>query len=75
MVYENALNIYTDGSCYSGPRRGGIGIIFITIDEAGNEVVEEIELPGYQQATNNQMELMACIKALERACTHESIFS
>ncbi len=75
MVYENALNIYTDGSCYSGPRRGGIGIIFVTINEAGDEVVEEIELPGYQQATNNQMELMACIKALQRACSYNLIYS
>ncbi len=75
MVYENALNIYTDGSCYPGPRRGGIGIIFVTVDETGNDAIEEIGLPGYQQATNNQMELMACIKAMRIASTHKSINS
>lgn len=68
MVYENALNIYTDGSSYSRPRRGGIGIRYITIDEFGNEEIDDHAPPGYKEATNNEMELMACIKALEGAC-------
>lgn len=28
---ENALNIYTDGSCLPAPRRGGAGYLFITV--------------------------------------------
>ena len=75
MVYENALNIYTDGSSYSRPRRGGIGIRYITIDEFGNEEIDDHALPGYKEATNNEMELMACIKALEGACNHIKIES
>jgi len=75
MVYENALNIYTDGSSYSNPRRGGIGIRYITIDEAGDEIIDDDAPPGYKEATSNEMELMACIKALEGACNHEKIDS
>jgi hypothetical protein len=54
MVYEKALNIYTDGSSLpAAPRRGGIGILFVTINESGDEVAENIELPGHAGATNN----------------------
>src|SRR5437016_10942417 len=73
MVHENALNIYTDGSSYSRPRRGGIAIRYVTIDEQGDEVIKDDVLPGHEGATNNEMELTACIKALEGARDHESI--
>jgi len=66
-MLEHSLNIYTDGSSYSGPRTGGIGIRFITINELGNEVIQDVELPGYKGATNNQMELHACVVALQEA--------
>jgi ribonuclease HI len=72
MVYENALNIYADGSSYSHPRRGGIGIRYVTIDGAGNEVVQNEDTLGHEGATNNEMELLACIKALEGASEHPS---
>jgi len=67
---DNALNIFTDGSCLPHPRRGGIGIVVVTTDAAGEEVVESHCLSGYKDATNNQMELMACIKGLELARAH-----
>jgi ribonuclease HI len=67
MTIEDALNIYTDGSSYSSPRMGGIGIRFVTIDELGNDKPFDVDLPGYQGATNNQMELQACIQALKEA--------
>lgn len=73
MTYEDALNIYTDGSSFQKPRRGGIGIRYITINDAGDEIVTDDVPPGYEQATNNQMELMACIMALEGARSHPSI--
>ena len=62
---ENAINIYTDGSCYSGPRRGGMGILFVVVNEEGNEVVFEEKPLGYRNATNQQMELQACIHSLK----------
>jgi ribonuclease HI len=68
MIEENALNIYTDGSQFSHPRRGGYAIRIIYSDEIGNEFPEDIIInescPG---ATNNQMELLACVRALEEA--------
>jgi ribonuclease HI len=75
MVYENALNIYTDGSSFSHPRRGGMAIRFVWIDEAGDEVIEDEEIAGHEQATNNEMELTACVEALERAARHRIIHS
>lgn len=67
MIDEDALNIFTDGSMYSGPRTGGIGIRFVTVDDNGNEKIHDLELPGYKGATNNQMELHACVVALREA--------
>ena len=64
---ENALNIYTDGSMLPAPRRGGGGIYFIVVDAQGNEEDYEQPLPGYQGATQNQMELEAPIQALKMA--------
>lgn len=70
---ENDLNIYTDGSSYSAPRRGGIGILFVTVDDEGNERIDEYPFPGYDGATNNQAELEACVQAL-RAITKRRPF-
>lgn len=67
MIDERALNIYTDGSSKSRPRRGGIGVIFVYVDHNGKEVSEPLNLPGYKSATNNEMEINACIVALENA--------
>lgn len=67
MLDEKALNIYTDGSSFSSPRRGGIGMRFVLVDELGCEQAEDWSPPGYKCATNNQMELKACIVALNEA--------
>lgn len=61
---ERAVNVFTDGSSLPSPRRGGTGICIVTVDEAGHEVIDHIQPLGYQGATNQQMELMACIQAL-----------
>ena len=67
MLAENALHIYTDGSSLPSPRRGGIGIRFLLIDSQGREEISDSRHAGYKGATNNQMELQACIVALEEA--------
>lgn len=64
---DNALNICTDGSSYSGPRVGGAGFLFIAVDENGELQVREDSPPGWKGATNNQMELQTCIEALRIA--------
>lgn len=61
---ENALIIYTDGSCKERPRRGGYAFIILTEDEAGEERLLEHNPPGKFGATNIEMELTACIEAL-----------
>lgn len=76
MVHENALNIYTDGSMYSGPRAGGIGIIFVVINDIGDaQIIKEFDRTGYRQSTNQEMELQACIVGLEEALEDESLSS
>ena len=67
MPLENAINIYTDGSSFSKPRSGGIGIRVVIINSSGLEEYEDFPLPGYAGATNNQMELTACIEGLKIA--------
>ena len=74
MIDENTLIIYTDGSSLSKPsRRGGIGVRFIYSNEKGEEIIEELDVPGYKGATNNQMELFACTRALIES-THIPVF-
>jgi len=67
MTVEDALEIYTDGSSFQSPRVGGIGIRFVRIDPSGNDQIQDVQFAGYKNATNNQMELKACIMALEEA--------
>jgi ribonuclease HI len=65
---EETLEAYTDGSCLPSPRRGGIGIRFVAVDDAtGDEVTEDLSPPGYKGATNQEMELLACTKAFQEA--------
>lgn len=55
----NQLIIYTDGSSRGNPGRGGYGVILLW----GN-IRKELSA-GYRLTTNNRMELLAVIKALE----------
>lgn len=53
------ISIYTDGACSGNPGKGGWGAVLIY----GKN---QKEISGYEsQTTNNRMELMAIIKALE----------
>jgi ribonuclease HI len=64
---HNALTIYTDGSASHGPRKGGVGYLMVypTADGTGEVQIVSDE-QGYKDATNNEMELMAAVLALER---------
>ena len=58
------VTIYTDGACSGNPGPGGWGVLMRALD--GGTVVKERELSGGEPATtNNRMELMAAIAALE----------
>ncbi|KMW59257.1 Ribonuclease HI [Candidatus Rhodobacter oscarellae] len=58
------LFAYTDGACSGNPGPGGWGALLIACD--GDAVLKERELKGGEaDTTNNRMELMAAIKALD----------
>lgn len=58
------LFAYTDGACSGNPGPGGWGVLLVARD--GGKVVKERELSGGEAlTTNNRMELMAAISALE----------
>jgi len=55
---------YTDGACSGNPGPGGWGALLVARD--GETVLKESELSGgAEETTNNRMELMAAISALE----------
>jgi ribonuclease HI len=59
-----SLVAYTDGACSGNPGPGGWGVVLRALD--GGQVVKERELSGGEAlTTNNRMELMAAISALE----------
>lgn len=58
------LFAYTDGACSGNPGPGGWGVLLIARD--GDTVLKERELQGGEGlTTNNRMELLAAISALE----------
>ncbi|MGY9047258.1 MAG: ribonuclease HI [Rhodobacterales bacterium] len=55
---------YTDGACSGNPGPGGWGVLMRAMD--GATIVKERELSGGEaDTTNNRMELLAAISALE----------
>jgi ribonuclease HI len=58
------LFAYTDGACSGNPGPGGWGAVLVARD--GAQILKERDLSGGEPATtNNRMELMAAIAALE----------
>ena len=58
---HNKINIYTDGSALGNPGPGGYGIILSWVGKAYTKEISQ----GYRYTTNNRMELLAVIVALE----------
>jgi len=64
MEEKTFVEIYTDGACSGNPGSGGYGAIIKYTDSLGK--VHEKELTeGFLKTTNNRMELLAPIVALE----------
>src|SRR5215470_7402557 len=62
---SRSIQIFTDGSAIENPGgKGGIAVVVRYPDHSKlpDEVICEL---GYMESTNNRMELLACIKALE----------
>ncbi len=59
------LYAYTDGACSGNPGPGGWGVLLRAIDDDG-KIAKQRELKGGEpDTTNNRMELLAAINALE----------
>jgi ribonuclease HI len=59
-----ALFAYTDGACSGNPGPGGWGVLLRAVE--GDTILKERTLNGgAPETTNNQMELLAAISALE----------
>lgn len=58
------VTIYTDGSSRGNPGPGGYGAVLLYVDPSGTEHRRELS-QGYRHTTNNRMELMGAIVALE----------
>ncbi len=59
MINHKGLTIYTDGAARGNPGRGGYGAILMWKNES-KEISE-----GFLHTTNNRMELLSVIAALE----------
>lgn len=66
------IKIYTDGSYKPSTNKGGYGVVIVN-----NGEIEKILYQGYQNTTNNRMELLAFIAALEyyKESTELTIYS
>lgn len=58
------VTIYTDGACRGNPGNGGYGCVLLYTDETGKTIRKEFS-EGFADTTNNRMELMAVIVAVE----------
>jgi ribonuclease HI len=59
------IEIYTDGACRGNPDGpGGYGVVMRYIDQDGTVHIKELS-EGFQNTTNNRMELMGVLKALQ----------
>ncbi len=65
--------VYTDGSSRGNPGPGGYGAVMRYVDPAGTLHQKELA-QGYRRTTNNRMELLgviAALEALKRPCEVE----
>lgn len=64
MAETKEITIYTDGACLRNPNGpGGYGVVLKTLH--GGEIYRRELSQGYSNTTNNRMELLAVIVALE----------
>lgn len=62
------IEIYTDGACSGNPGRGGYGIVM----KVPEKNYEKRYAQGFRLTTNNRMELLAVITALEKLKSTEN---
>lgn len=58
------VTVYTDGSARGNPGNGGYGAVLLYTSPSGKTFTRELS-QGYVRTTNNRMELMGAVAALE----------
>ncbi|WP_346675803.1 ribonuclease HI [Enorma phocaeensis] len=58
------VTIYTDGAARGNPGNGGYGAVLLYTNSKGETFTRELS-QGFERTTNNRMELLAAIVALE----------
>jgi len=66
------LHVYIDGSGRHHSRRGGFAIRFVYLD-SDIEKSEDFPCPSFPGASNNQMELKACVQAFKEILEYPNI--
>ena len=62
IIDEEALNIFTDGSSFPLLKRAaGVGIHMVWVNDKGHEETEDYAPPGWEEATIDEMEIMAIV--------------
>lgn len=61
------VEIYTDGACSGNPGKGGYGVLM----RVANSHYQKTFSQGFRKTTNNRMELLAVIIALEQMKSEE----
>lgn len=64
MTDKPKVEIYTDGACSGNPGKGGYGIVLRYKKSDGTYISKELS-EGFECTTNNRMELLAAVIALE----------
>lgn len=70
MLDPRAIHIYTDGSCYKNPGGKSGCAAIVHFPDHLNRVDDPISDFGCAESSNNRMELMACVEALNWVCRH-----
>ncbi len=63
VLMKSFVKIYTDGACANNPGKGGFGVVLLYEDNSGKIYKKEFS-KGFEMTTNNRMELMAVVYAL-----------
>lgn len=67
MAKSETVHVYTDGACSGNPGPGGYGIVLEWVGKPYSKELSE----GFRKTTNNRMELLAVIVALEAMKSNE----
>ena len=68
IIDEDALNIFTDGSSFPLKKRAsGVGIVFVWVNDHGDEETDHYAPPGWSSATIDEVEIKAVSVGLDEA--------